>query len=383
MAELDLMPEAGRQGSVAGGKVVAARLPRYAPEQVAMLNALHCPRPALALSLGGRALRLRIVPETEPPSLPVALGLSIGGASALLQLCHDSLALLSDRLALRAGLATCEPDLMALWLEYALLEWLEPLEARLGVAVHLDAALPAAEELAAMRLTLSLMADGDAGHLRLSLGTAAMRAVAPLLGALPAVDPRPCSTLPISVQWVAGHQRLRLDELCGLMPGDVVLLERPAEALAIAGRPMAKVVEQDDGLKLLTPLTAGHGDDLDVPRPARAGNDIPSSHLLENHPLSNDRSRDAMAEDSRSPKSPPTDAAALDGLPMRLVCELGRLELTLGELRELGPGSVLPLSRPTEDAVDLVVNGRPMGRGRLVEIGDSLGVQIVRLTGDE
>ncbi|UYG04688.1 type III secretion system cytoplasmic ring protein SctQ [Halomonas sp. LR3S48] len=378
MAKLDLVPAAGRQGSTTRDTVVAARLPRLSLEQVTILNALHRPRLALALSLGERALRLRIVAEAGPPSLPVALGLSIGGAPALLELCHDSLALLTDRLALRTGLEACEPGLAALWLEYALLEWIEPLEARLGVALQLDEAPPSAEEAVAIRISLHLEADGHASHLRLSLGAAAMRAVAPLLGALPAVEPRPCSALPISVQWLAGHQRLRLDELRGLMPGDVVLLERPAEALAIAGRSMAKVVEQDDGLKLLTPPTAGHGDDLDVPR-----NDLPSNDSLKNHPRSNDRSRDAMAEDSRSPKPPPTDAAALDGLPMRLVCELGRLELSLGELRELGPGSVLPLSRPTENAVDLVVNGRPMGRGRLVEIGDSLGVQIVRLTGDE
>ncbi|WP_197038263.1 type III secretion system cytoplasmic ring protein SctQ [Billgrantia saliphila] len=380
MTKLDLMPVTEWQGPVArtGDTMNTACLPRLSPEQMTMLNALHRPRPAPVLSLGERALRLSIVPEAEPPPLPVALGLSIGGAPALLQLCHDSLALLTDRLALRAGLETCEPDLMALWLEYALLEWIEPLEARLGVALRLDEAAPSAEEASAIRISLRLEADGRAGQLMLSLGAAAMRAVTPLLDALPPVEPRPCSALPLPVQWVAGHQRLRLDELRSLMPGDVVLLERPAEALAIAGRPMAVVVEQKDGLKLLTTPTAGHGDDLDVPQPARAGNDP-----LGNYPLNNDRSRDDMAENPRNPKPSPTDAAALDGLPMRLVCELGRLELSLGELRELGPGSVLPLSRPAEGAVDLMVNGRLMGRGRLVEIGDSLGVQIVRLTGDE
>ncbi|NIC04760.1 type III secretion system cytoplasmic ring protein SctQ [Billgrantia bachuensis] len=380
MAKLDLMPVTERQDPMARtvNSVMTACLPRLSPEQVTMLNALHRPRPALALSLGERVLRLRIVPQAEPSLLPVALGLSIGGAPALLRLGDDSLAALTEHLALRAGLERCEPDLTALWLEYALLEWIEPLEARLGVALRLDEAAPMTEEAVAICISLRLEADGLAGQLMLSLGAAAMQVVAPLLDALPAVEPRPCSALPIPVQWVAGHQRLRLDELRGLMPGDVVLLKRPVEALAIAGRPMAEVVEQKDGLKLLTSPSARHGEGLGVPGSARAGSDSPSQN-----PLNDDRSRDDMAVDSRNPKPPPTDAAALDGLPMRLVCELGRLELTLGELRELGPGSVLPLSRPTEDAVDLVVNGRPMGRGRLVEIGDSLGVQIVRLTGDE
>lgn len=69
--------------------------------------------------------------------------------------------------------------------------------------------------------------------------------------------------------------------------------------------------------------------------------------------------------------------------PLRLVCEFGRLELSLGELRELDQGSVLPLSRPEDEAVDLVVNGRILGKGRVVKIGDGLGVQIVRLATDE
>ncbi len=69
----------------------------------------------------------------------------------------------------------------------------------------------------------------------------------------------------------------------------------------------------------------------------------------------------------------------LDDLPLRLTCELGRLDLTLGELCELGEGSVLPLGRRPERAVDLVINGRRMGLGRLVTIGDDLGVQIERL----
>ncbi|MCE8016451.1 type III secretion system cytoplasmic ring protein SctQ [Halomonas sp. MCCC 1A17488] len=373
MTKLDLMPATGRQGSTTRGTVVAARLPRFSPEQATLLNALHRPRPALALSLGERALRLRILPPAEPTPLPVALGLSLGDAPALLRLGHDGLALLTRHLALRAGLETCEPDLTALWLEYALLEWVEPLEARLGVALRLDGGQPSFDGDEALDILLQLEGDGGTGQLHLSLGAAATRAVAPLLDALPAVAPRACSALPVTVQWVAGHQRLRLDELRGLRPGDVVLLERPVRALAAAGRPLAEVEEQGGGLRLVTTPLPGPGDDLDAPR---ADGDSPRNET------GNHRSRDAMAENPRSPKPPP-DTVALDGLPMRLVCELGRLELTLGELRELGPGSVLPLTRPREDAVDLVVNGRPLGRGRLVEIGDGLGVQIVRLTGDE
>lgn len=85
-----------------------------------------------------------------------------------------------------------------------------------------------------------------------------------------------------------------------------------------------------------------------------------------------------MAENTQDPQSARSEVA-LNELPVQLACEFGRLELTLGELRTLDAGSVLPLKKPAQEAVDILVNGRRMGRGRLVEIGDSLGVQIVRL----
>lgn len=73
------------------------------------------------------------------------------------------------------------------------------------------------------------------------------------------------------------------------------------------------------------------------------------------------------------------DASDLDDLPVRLVFEVGRLELSLGEIRRLAPGTVLPLARPIEGALDIVANGRRIGRGTIVKIGDSIGVRVMRL----
>ena len=73
----------------------------------------------------------------------------------------------------------------------------------------------------------------------------------------------------------------------------------------------------------------------------------------------------------------------LDDLPVRLVFELGRVELSLGELQRLAPGALVPLGRPLEEPLDIMANGRRLGRGTLVQIGDSLGVRIVSLAGNE
>jgi type III secretion protein Q len=73
----------------------------------------------------------------------------------------------------------------------------------------------------------------------------------------------------------------------------------------------------------------------------------------------------------------------LDDLPVRLVFELGRVELSLGELQRLAPGALVPLARPVDEPLDIMANGRRLGRGTLVQIGESLGVRIVSLAGHE
>ena len=73
----------------------------------------------------------------------------------------------------------------------------------------------------------------------------------------------------------------------------------------------------------------------------------------------------------------------LDDLPVRLVFELGRVELSLGELQRLAPGALVPLGRPLEEPLDIMANGRRLGRGALVQIGESLGVRIVSLASNE
>ncbi len=73
----------------------------------------------------------------------------------------------------------------------------------------------------------------------------------------------------------------------------------------------------------------------------------------------------------------------LDDLPVRLVFELGRVELSVGELQRLAPGALVPLARPVDEPLDIMANGRRLGRGTLVQIGENFGVRIVSIAGNE
>ncbi|MCU1336607.1 MAG: surface presentation of antigen protein [Bryobacterales bacterium] len=65
-------------------------------------------------------------------------------------------------------------------------------------------------------------------------------------------------------------------------------------------------------------------------------------------------------------------------LPLPLEPELGRCSLTVGEIVALAPGSLIKLSRPVGEKIDINVAGVRFGSGELVRMG---GVLSVRLTG--
>jgi type III secretion protein Q len=68
-----------------------------------------------------------------------------------------------------------------------------------------------------------------------------------------------------------------------------------------------------------------------------------------------------------------------DQLPVQLTFEVGRSEITLGELRTLGAGSVLELGRSVAEPIRISAQGRPVGLGELVDVEGAVGVKVTRL----
>jgi type III secretion protein Q len=85
-------------------------------------------------------------------------------------------------------------------------------------------------------------------------------------------------------------------------------------------------------------------------------------------------------------KSPASGAAPTglndvesDDLLVRALFEIGRLDLSLRELRLLDVGALLPLALGADYAVDIVVSDKRIGRGELVNIGGKVGVRVTWL----
>jgi flagellar motor switch protein FliN/FliY len=64
-------------------------------------------------------------------------------------------------------------------------------------------------------------------------------------------------------------------------------------------------------------------------------------------------------------------------IPVTVVVEVGRIEISIQKLIELQPGSMLDLNVHPEDGVDLTINGQIVAKGELLKIGDSLGIRIL------
>ena len=63
-------------------------------------------------------------------------------------------------------------------------------------------------------------------------------------------------------------------------------------------------------------------------------------------------------------------------LPLPLQPELGQCSLTVGEILALAPGSLIKLSKPLGEKIDINVAGVRFGSGELVRMGGVLSVRV-------
>lgn len=75
-----------------------------------------------------------------------------------------------------------------------------------------------------------------------------------------------------------------------------------------------------------------------------------------------------------------TGPLSVDEIPLAVVIEVGRIQLSVKKLLELQPGNMLELNIHPESGVDMVVNGKRIARGELLRIGDTLGLRVTELS---
>jgi flagellar motor switch protein FliN len=94
----------------------------------------------------------------------------------------------------------------------------------------------------------------------------------------------------------------------------------------------------------------------------------------------------AVTDDSADTASGPetgargaADLEAVFDVPVQVSAVLGRAHMDVGELLNLGPGTVLELDRKVGEAIDIYVNNRLVARGEVVLVEDKLGVTMTEI----
>ena len=345
------MPDSGSASVID----TALALPAMSAEDAALRRRLFQVRGPVHGTLVERPATLWCLGETQGPADETHLSFEItaGAKSAILSVPS---ALVQQVLhAAHTGLQidATPDDLIGMLLECALAGGLSMVEQTVGqeVAIARTATTAQGQRLA---LALRCAYDGTAHDCILALDRDLARDLCQLLGRIPPskID-LPDVTVRLAIG--AGFAQLPLQEVDDLAPGDVILPHSP-------------------------PLAAGKGWVALADRWSAAG-DLSGISLVLAERL-HDTTEPIMDIDNDSSERAEVEDVELDDLPIKLVFEVGRCDMTLGAVRALGPGHVFALERDPAQSVDIIANGRRIGTGQLVRVGERLGIRVLRLGQD-
>ena len=113
---------------------------------------------------------------------------------------------------------------------------------------------------------------------------------------------------------------------------------------------------------------------------SREALDDAEHHAAENE-WQDEPDSDGYPDEPYNPQSAETQTAldSLDQLPLSLTLRCGSLELTLGDLRRIAAGTVLPVNGVTPGFATLCHGERVVAEGELVSVEGRLGLQITRM----
>lgn len=196
-----------------------------------------------------------------------------------------------------------------------------------------------------------------------------------------------------------GKTTMKRSEWAKVRPGDFVILdfcsldpdaEKGRVMVTLDGLPLFRAKVKDGNVKLLEhPLYSEDTAMAQKPIDSDIDDDDYGDEELDAHIEEEitEEQTPAPKPTQISPATPPkiggemqTAAGkplAAEDIPLNMIVEAGRIQISVQKLLELQPGNVLELNIRPEDGVNLVVNGRVIAKGELIRLGEALGVRIL------
>lgn len=227
--------------------------------------------------------------------------------------------------------------------------------------------------------------------------------------------------LQVIVHLEAGRTELTRSEWSSIVPGDFVMLDfcsfepdsdKGRIMMTVDGVPMFRARLKQGSIKILefplfheveAPMNKDEKEDEDEFEESELEEtededefeeeltEEEDEDLSETETETEEESTDVEEAKTPAPvakKEPPAPAATStpqekkegikpEDLPLTVIIEVGRLQMSIQKLMELQPGNVLELDIRPENGVDLVINGRRVGKGELLKVGETLGVRVL------
>jgi flagellar motor switch protein FliN/FliY len=87
-----------------------------------------------------------------------------------------------------------------------------------------------------------------------------------------------------------------------------------------------------------------------------------------------------------TPAKKPTNTRTLDFLmdvALQVSVEVGRARMTINDLLQMGPGSVVELEKLAGEPLDIFINGKAVARGEAVIVNEKFGVRLTDIISPE
>lgn len=226
----------------------------------------------------------------------------------------------------------------------------------------------------------------------------------------------------VTLQLVGGRVELTRNEWKAIQPGDFLLLnsctlstdeEKGRVQILLNGKPLFRAKTKQNQLKILeypllsevtTPMAKSPEIDdededfeseIEETEEEYTEEEYTEEHDTEEEETEEEHEEETIAEApvkkdqekaealSKSSQAKPTVSSAPlpkikpDEIPLTVTVETGRIQMTLKQLVDLEPGNVIDLNVSPDQGVDLTIDGRCIGRGELLKIGETLGVRIL------
>jgi flagellar motor switch protein FliN/FliY len=86
-----------------------------------------------------------------------------------------------------------------------------------------------------------------------------------------------------------------------------------------------------------------------------------------------------MATGTGKPASGDPNIDRVLDITLVATARLGRVEMSIGDILNLGPGSIIDVGRMIDEPVDLLVNEKLIARGDVVVIEEKFGIRITEI----